>query len=70
MTQETYNQTGVYQILNLVNNKSYIGSAAQSFTIRWNRHIVALNLNKHHNVPLQRAWNKYGKRKSKASITL
>jgi group I intron endonuclease len=50
---------GVYCILNIVNNKVYIG---QSFDIatRFKRHIQSLNNNKHHNTYLQRAWNKYG----------
>ena len=57
--EETTN-TGVYQILNLVNNKSYVGSAALSFRKRWWQHTSDLNLNKHCNKHLQNAWNKYG----------
>lgn len=55
------NQTGVYQIINNINNKSYIGSAAVSFKKRWRRHINDLDKKIHCNIPLQRAWNKYKK---------
>lgn len=52
--------SGVYQILNKVNNKSYIGSSI-NIHARWARHICDLNNNVHHSLYLQRAWNKYGK---------
>lgn len=51
---------GVYSIYNKVNGKTYYGGAAQSFAIRWNEHIGDLETNKHRNIHLQRAWNKYG----------
>ena len=49
----------IYQILNTVSNKLYIGSAV-NIKSRWWRHKRDLILNKHPNILLQRAWNKYG----------
>jgi len=48
----------IYKIVNLVNNKIYIGSAV-NFSKRKIHHICRLNKNKHANRHLQRAWNKY-----------
>ncbi len=53
------NQSGIYEILNTVNGKRYIGSSV-SFKPRWKSHRVQLRGNRHHNQYLQRAWNKYG----------
>jgi len=55
-------QTGVYQIRNLKNDKLYIGSAAgqRGFEHRWGNHLSDLNLGRHDNSYLQRAWDKYG----------
>lgn len=53
------NVSGIYQIKNLVNNKIYIGSAA-NVKNRWKTHKSELNHNKHHSPYLQRAWDKYG----------
>lgn len=52
-------ESGIYEIVNLVNGKRYVGSA-KNFSIRWKAHRSGLGLGKHHNKPLQRAWNKYG----------
>ena len=54
-------KTGVYQILNLKNNKFYIGSTGSKagFIKRWNDHQLLLKKNCHHSVHLQRAWDKY-----------
>jgi group I intron endonuclease len=52
--------TGIYQILNQVNGKSYVGSAV-SIIKRQNAHRVLLLNNQHYNTYLQHAWNKYGK---------
>jgi len=49
----------IYRILNIVNGCFYIGSAFD-YKSRWSNHIHLLNKNKHHNIYLQRAWNKYG----------
>ena len=51
--------SGIYQILNLVNNHSYIGSAI-SISKRWGQHRSALRKDYHENSYLQHAWNKYG----------
>lgn len=50
---------GIYKIVNISNNKIYVGSA-KNFKIRWKRHINALKNNKHHNIFLKRAFDKYG----------
>lgn len=51
--------TGIYEIVNTVNGKRYVGSAA-SFASRWRVHRHHLRKGKHHSVALQRAWDKYG----------
>jgi group I intron endonuclease len=50
---------GIYRIKNLVNDKCYYGSS-KNIEKRWRIHKNHLNGGKHHNIPLQRAWNKYG----------
>lgn len=50
---------GIYKIINVVNNKFYIGSAV-NFSRRKARHFSELRNNKHSNGKLQNAWNKYG----------
>lgn len=52
-------RSGIYQIVNTVNGKRYIGSA-KSFTRRWRIHAWDLNRGKHHSRHLQAAWLKYG----------
>jgi len=52
--------TGIYAIMNLVNNKVYVGSTTRSFKTRWDVHQSYLRSNNHHNRHLQYAWNKYG----------
>lgn len=61
-------KTGVYSITNTVNGKQYIGSAARSFKYRFDRHLQKLRTDKHHCLPLQRAWNKYGEEAFKFEI--
>lgn len=51
--------TGIYAILNKVNGKRYIGSS-KNMKRRWCSHSSNLRLNRHRNIYLQRAWNKYG----------
>lgn len=51
--------TGIYYIKNNTNNKEYIGSSID-IEKRFKRHIKDLNKNTHHNILLQRSWNKYG----------
>jgi len=52
-------QSGVYAITNLSNGKVYIGSTI-GFEKRWNQHRSDLRSCVHHNIYLQRSWNKYG----------
>lgn len=54
------NVSGIYQIINIKNGKSYIGSAV-SIVDRYRIHKSHLNNNKHHSQYLQRSYNKYGK---------
>ncbi len=53
------NKSGVYEILNTVNGKRYIGQAAK-LGKRWIRHQYELGRRTHHSRHLQSAWNKYG----------
>lgn len=50
---------GIYKIINVVNNKFYVGSAVD-FAARKRRHWWALRSQRHANKYLQSAWNKYG----------
>jgi group I intron endonuclease len=51
--------SGIYQIRNLINGKIYIGSAI-NLKVRKYNHFYDLKNNKHHNIKLQRSYNKYG----------
>lgn len=51
--------SGIYEIVNLVNGKRYVGSA-KKFDTRWRTHRGLLLSEKHHSRHLQRAWLKYG----------
>lgn len=53
--------SGIYSITNSRNGKRYIG-ASVNIDLRWSVHKSILGNNKHHNIHLQRAWNKYGAR--------
>ncbi|MAF25372.1 hypothetical protein CL634_07335 [bacterium] len=50
---------GVYQIVNKINGKRYIGSS-KKLLIRFQEHKNNLRKNTHCNKHLQQAWNKYG----------
>jgi group I intron endonuclease len=50
---------GIYKIVNQKNNKYYLGSS-KNIEKRWQTHKRTLKKNTHHNIHLQRAWNKYG----------
>jgi group I intron endonuclease len=50
---------GIYSIKNVKNNNCYFGSS-KNIEKRWKTHLNQLKNNKHHNIRLQRAWNKYG----------
>lgn len=65
---EDLERTGVYQIINLINHKTYIGSTRQSFKIRMKHHVNALRRGDHKNAHLQHAWNKYGENNFEFSI--
>lgn len=52
-------ESGIYEIVNLVNGKRYVGSALD-FDARWRDHRYRLRHGKHHSSALQRAWRKYG----------
>lgn len=61
--------SGVYEIVNLVNGKRYIGSSKNIFK-RFCEHKKALLKNKHHSIALQRAWNKYGESNFQFNVIL
>lgn len=50
---------GIYKIINIINGKFYIGKATH-IKGRWATHRHYLRNNKHKNIYLQNAWNKYG----------
>ena len=50
---------GIYKILNLKNNKVYIGSSKNIFS-RWKEHKKSLRKGSHHNQHLQNSYNKHG----------
>lgn len=52
-------KSGIYQILNVVNGKIYVGSSI-NIKGRWSSHRKELKQNKHKNIHLQYAYNKYG----------
>lgn len=52
-------KSGIYQISNITNNKSYIGST-KNLNSRKHSHFFHLKTNKHHNPHLQASYNKYG----------
>lgn len=61
------NKSGIYQILNIVNGKRYIGSAVD-IKGRWAAHSSDLLYGKHRNKHLQRSYNKYGKKNFTFSV--
>lgn len=62
-------KTGIYQIVNLVNGKRYIGSAL-NLRKRINKHRSELNLKRHHAPHLQYSWSKYGEDSFKFEVLL
>lgn len=69
LKKEELNKCGIYWIVNVVNNKKFIGQT-KNFRLRWNTHKYCLNKNKHGNPHLQSSWNKYGKDNFKFEILL
>ena len=59
--------SGIYQILNLVNGKIYVGSSNNLYNRR-KSHLSRLRNNQHDNKHLQFAWNKYGESNFKFEI--
>ena len=55
------NICGIYKIVNVTNSKVYIGQS-NNIKKRWTEHRPALNHNRHINVHLQNACNKYGEK--------
>jgi group I intron endonuclease len=54
-------KSGIYKIINVVNNKFYVGSAVD-LRRRKTRHFSELRTGKHNNAHLQAAWDKYGEK--------
>jgi group I intron endonuclease len=52
-------ESGIYEIINLVNGKRYVGSAVR-IEGRWKEHRRDLRAGRHKNRHLQNAWIKYG----------
>lgn len=50
---------GIYQIINMINGKFYVGSS-KDILGRWRNHKKSLNDGVHGNAHLQNAWDKYG----------
>lgn len=57
----------IYCIKNNVNDHCYIGQTI-NFAQRKSKHFRELDKNEHHNLPLQRAYNKYGKENFSISV--
>ena len=53
------NKSGIYRIVNLINDKVYIGRSSR-FKGRWASHLSTLRNNKHYNGYLQNEFNKHG----------
>ena len=53
------NTSGIYAIVNTLNNKKYVGSSSD-IRKRYRQHYNELSKNSHINIHLQRAFNKYG----------
>lgn len=59
--------SGIYCIINLINNKKYVGSSINIHK-RWKDHLYALKIGTHRNEHLQHAWNKYNEESFKFII--
>ena len=58
-TKHLPRNSGIYEIVNITNNKVYVGSSV-NINIRVQGHIRGLNRGNHHGKYLQAAWNKHG----------
>lgn len=65
--KEILEKSGIYKIINLVNNKVYIGQSKNVYR-RAIYHRFELNHNRHQNPHLQYSWNKYGKENFKFEV--
>jgi group I intron endonuclease len=61
--------TGIYQIVNKINDERYIGGAV-NITARKNLHYSSLRRGKHYSRYLQRAYNKHGEENFKFEVIL
>ena len=59
MSNTLKNKMGIYQIVNLIDGKKYVGSSKNLYK-RKSSHFYNLKNNKHRNCHLQNAFNKYG----------
>lgn len=59
MSNTLKNKIGIYQIVNLIDGKKYVGSSNNLYK-RKSSHFYNLKNNKHRNCHLQNAFNKYG----------
>lgn len=59
MTSTSIYNSGIYVIVNKKSGRSYIGSSI-NIEKRWKTHLRHLRKNTHHNIFLQRSFNKYG----------
>ena len=59
---------GIYQIVNKINDRVYIGQTSESFLRRFLFHDWELRKGCHSNSHLQRAWNKYGEENFEFSV--
>lgn len=60
--------SGIYKIINLSNNKYYLGSSVDIYR-RFKEHFTLLRGNRHHSRSLQNAFNKYGEELFTLEIT-
>lgn len=56
---DLYKRCGVYLIINIITNQTYIGSSVDIKQRKYH-HIYCLRKNKYERLKLQRSWNKYG----------
>lgn len=52
-------KAGIYEIVNTINQKRYIGSSVNLYR-RWQKHAWELNRKEHRNKHMQAAWSHYG----------
>lgn len=60
-------KSGIYKIINSINNRFYIGCAS-NIRSRVSGHLYNLKRNIHPNIYLQRSWNKYGENAFKFEV--